>query len=133
LGLIILPFEQTDQKNKTYWNTLISDIPELTGMFDLKHFEPIRRKLGQTKGGGIEYYPKDLTNLLRKIRHGLAHQKITPEIENRNGKKIITRLNIKNYFKDYQKVKHLDLEIEFTQDQLKEFALFIGKEYLKNN
>ncbi|NOT49389.1 MAG: hypothetical protein HOP17_16820 [Acidobacteria bacterium] len=122
LGLIILPFEKTNRSNHDYWDVDINCIPQLLDLVNIIRFEPIK-KIRRT--GGIEYYPKDLKNLLRKIRHGLAHQRIVPKFRQTDGKNIIEGINIKNYFEEQGKMNHLDLEIEFSRKQLKDFALFI--------
>ncbi len=73
----------------------------------------------------MTYYPKTLKVLLNKIRNGLAHQHIEPINENGNFVGVI----IRNYFDDAK--VHKDLEVYFSQQELKEFALFIADEYLK--
>ena len=98
-------------------------------MFSLTIFNPIEN----IRRGTINYFPRDLKNLLRKIRHGLAHQRIKPEHEIVNGENKFIGVTIKNIFKEYNGNEHTDLEITFTRKQLKEFALFIANEYLKNN
>ena len=73
----------------------------------------------------VTYYPKTMKVLLQKIRNGLAHQKIEPI--NHGGK--FAGVIIRNYFNDAQIRK--DLEVYFSQQELKDFALFIADEYLK--
>ena len=118
LGLIILPYEK--RRDTPSWNTELGDISELPS-FNLKIFKPIRN----TNNSGVTYYPKTLKVLLQKIRNGLAHQNIEPV--NENGK--FVGVIIRNYFNKAN--RHLDLDVHFSQQELKDFALFIANEYLK--
>lgn len=121
LGLIILPYETIKGKSSlSFWDTELDKIPDLPP-FRLLIFEPIK----SIKKSRIIYYPKTLKVLLQKIRNGLAHQRIEPV--NQNGK--FAGVIIRNYFDDAQ--THQDLEIQFSQHQLKDFALFVADEYLK--
>lgn len=116
LGLIILPNEK--RLTTPSWNTKLGDISKLPH-FELKTFKPIKNI---NNSGG--YYPKTLKVLLKKVRNGLAHQNIEPV--NKNGKFI--GVIIRNYPpNDHQP----DLEVQFSQQELKDFALFIANEYLK--
>lgn len=121
LGLIILPYENIQENPPPFWNTELDKITNLPS-FELLRFEPIK----EIKGPEFKYYPKTLKVLLQKIRHGLAHQNIEPI--NENGQ--FTGVIIKNYYPSNS--GNLDLEVHFSQQELKNFALFIADEYLKN-
>uniref|UniRef100_A0A7V3KNL1 pEK499-p136 HEPN domain-containing protein n=1 Tax=candidate division WOR-3 bacterium TaxID=2052148 RepID=A0A7V3KNL1_UNCW3 len=120
LGLIILPNEIINNIQDPFWDTLISDIEQLA-FLQINQFEPIHR----ITNGNIEYYPKTLKILLKKIRNGLAHQNIEPV--NNNG--FFSGVIIRNYYGGGN--NRPDLEIEFNRNQLERFALFIADEYLK--
>ena len=121
LGLIILPYETIKGKpSLSFWDTELDKIPNLPP-FKLPIFEPIKR----IKRLRVTYYPKTLKVLLQKIRNGLAHQRIEPV--NQDGK--FAGVIIRNYFDDAQ--TRQDLEVHFSQQELKGFALFIADEYLK--
>lgn len=120
LGLIILPYENIQGSPPPFWNTELDKIANLPS-FKLQCFEPIK----EMKESGFIYYPKTLKVLLQKIRHGLAHQNIEPV--NENGQ--FTGVIIKNYYPPNS--GNLDLEVHFSQRELKDFALFIADEYLK--
>ena len=121
LGLIILPYENIKRTaSKSVWSLELNMIPGLP-TFQLHIFEPIRSK----KENKITYYPKTLKVLLQKIRNGLAHQNIEPI--NQDGR--FTAVVIRNYFDDHR--IHKDLEVQFSKEELRCFALFIAEEYLK--
>lgn len=122
LGLIFMPNEKIPKANSTsFWDTEIDKIPNLPS-FQLHIFKPIKR----IKKQKIVFYPKTLKVLLKKIRNGLAHQRIQPI--NENGK--FTGVVIRNYFN--QGKYDQDLEISFSQQELKDFALFVADEYLRS-
>ena len=122
LGLIILPYEATQESPPPFWETELNEIHNLPP-FKLEIFEPIK----SIKKSITKYHPKTLAVLLMKIRHGLAHQHI--ESVNEEGK--FAGVIIRNYHKQANQ-QRLDLQIYFSQQELKEFALFIANEYLKN-
>ncbi len=122
LGLIILPYEATQESPPPLWDTELDKITNLPS-FRLETFKPIEHI---KKKSGVKYHPKTLAVLLEKIRHGLAHQHIEPVNENAKFAGVI----IKNYFPPNS--CNIDLEVRFNQQELKEFALFIADEYLKN-
>lgn len=117
LGLIILPYEK--RGFSSFLNQNISDINSLPS-FTISKFEPRR----SFKKGVVAFYPKTLKVLLQKIRNGLAHQNIRPI--NIDG--ILHSIEIANEFRG-----NTDLVIKFTEDELKNFALFISKLYLTEN
>ena len=120
LGLIVLPNEMLDAFPNPIWDKPITDIAELAYL-RIKRFEPIQRK----RRNLLEYFPKTLKVLLKKIRNGLAHQNIEP-VNNVHG--LFTGIIVRNYFSDA--VGDLDLEIEFNRKELEQFALFIAGKYL---
>jgi hypothetical protein len=120
LGLIILPYEATQENPPPFWDTEINKIPECQSL-RLEIFEP-KKKIN----GGIITERKTLRVLLKKIRHGLAHQHIEPANENSKFAGVI----IRNYYPPNN--GQIDLEVHFSQQELKDFALFIADEYLKN-
>jgi hypothetical protein len=118
LGLIILPNEMLGRSRNPIWNLSVADIPELNYL-RIQTFEPIKKKI---KNGEERHYPLTLRFLLKKIRNGLAHQNIEPV--NTDG--LFTGIVIRNYY-----FGTLDLEIEFDEKELKDFAFFIAEKYLE--
>jgi len=114
LGLIILPYEA--RGSSSIFNKNIAVIDSLPS-FTLINFNPIK----VIKNNEVFYYPKSLKVLLQKIRNGLAHQNIRPV----NFDGILKSIVISNKYRSKQ-----DLEIEFTEYELKNFALFISETYL---
>jgi hypothetical protein len=123
LGLIILPYERVKATNQPFWETKIDRFKDLPP-FELRCFKPIKGRNRKTRT--LEYYPETLEFLLKKIRNGLAHQNIEPVAESKIFKGVI----IRNY---YGEAPHrvMDLEVEFSKEQLKGFALFIAEQYLR--
>jgi hypothetical protein len=120
LGLIVLPNEMLEAFPNPIWDTPIADIADLAYL-RIRSFEPIQKK----KKNLPVYFPKTLKILLKKIRNGLAHQKIEP-VNNAHG--LFTGIIIRNYFGD--DAGDLDLEIEFNRKELEQFALYIAGKYL---
>jgi hypothetical protein len=116
LGLIILPNEMLKRSQSPKWGLPIAEIQELN-FLRIRQFKPIRGK----RNGVTEYFPKTLKVFLKKVRNGLAHQNIKPI--NMNG--FFTGIEIKNYHRNI-----VDLEVEFSRQELEQFALFIAGEYL---
>jgi hypothetical protein len=123
LGLIVLPNEMIERSHNLIWELPITEIAELNYL-RIKVFKPVKKK----RRDEIEYFPKTLQILLKKVRNGLAHQNILPI--NTNG--IFTGISIKNYYGE-GRGKILDLEIEFDRRELERFALFISEKYLEPN
>ncbi len=117
LGLIILPYAKMG--SSSYWNTEIVNLEDIPS-FTIKLFEPIKKM----KRGRITSYPKTIGVLLRKIRNGLAHQNIEPINENNKF------VGIKIFNKYFDK---LDLDIEFTREELYNFAIYISNKYLEED
>ncbi|MCF6269498.1 MAG: hypothetical protein L3J41_07300 [Melioribacteraceae bacterium] len=114
LGLIILPYEK--RRKSPVLNKNISEIDSLP-FFTILDFNPIKTIIKDR----ISYYPKTLGVFLRKTRNGLAHQNIHPI----NSDGILQKILITNKYKNYT-----DLKVEFTENELKKFALFISELYL---
>ncbi|MBE0539182.1 MAG: hypothetical protein IH620_05670 [Ignavibacterium sp.] len=112
LGLVLLPFEKGD--NVEVWGKLISDVEVLKDV-QINIFEPKLFNIIQ---------PKSLNNFLKRMRHGFAHQNIIPINENKEFVKI-------QIINEYRKV--IDLDVTFTREQLRDFALFIANTYLKSH
>jgi hypothetical protein len=117
LGLIIMPYENISTVNR--WGKNIEDIDDLPS-FELSKFQPIKKIIK----GNIIYYPKSFEILLKKIRNGIAHQNILPI----NQEGTFLGVRIFNHFQN-----NLDMEISFTEQQLKEFSLYISGVYLNEN
>lgn len=120
LGLIILPYENIEGGD--FWDVLITDI-DLFNEGQIIVFEPMTfdKKLKK-----VITLRKSLINFVTKLRHGLAHQNITPI---NNGKELY-KIEIKNSFRVTQNLFQTDLVVQFTEVQLKRFALFIADSYL---
>lgn len=116
LGLIVLPYERN--VSSEIFKKNITEIDSLPS-FTISIFEPIET----IKNGKKIFFPKTLKVLLKKIRNGLAHQNISPK--NING--VLNSIVITNKYRD-----HTDMVVEFTEFELKNFALFISQTYLKS-
>jgi hypothetical protein len=127
LGLIILPHEKIGNQGlrQGIWAKPIDEVPQCRNM-TIALFEPIKAK---GENGRFECYPRSLGAFLRKVRHGFGHGLVTPI--NQDEKWV--GISIENYFptKDAADAKK-DLQVTFTMQQLKAFALFIADEYLKS-
>ena len=115
LGLVILPFEKMNRNNFLNWNESIEDLQNEIG-FNLITFEPVKSR----RNGQIEYYPKDISAFLRKLRNGLTHQRI--EAVNNDG--YFTGIRIRT--------SENDLEVEFNRSQLEKLCLYICDRYLES-
>jgi hypothetical protein len=125
LGLIILPYEKgiKGKQSPAVWSADLDVLPNLPS-FQIHLFKPIKN----VKSGITIYDENTLEVLLKKLRNGLAHQNVWPV--NQNGE--FSDVVIKNYFDDkHKKQDDPDLHIQFSKEQLKDFALFIANEYLK--
>ncbi len=122
MGLVIFPFEKIKATNDSFWDTELSAITDFP-IFKQHKFEPIEK----IKNAKVTYYPKTLRTLLRKVRNGIVHTHI--EAINDNGQ--FAAVGIRNYFEPKTKT-YLDMHLEFSQEQLRVFALFIADEYLKH-
>jgi hypothetical protein len=123
MGLVILPFEKVKSNPNAFWDTELTAIPNLPS-FHQHIFEPIERLAKQNKQPIL--YPKTLRVFLRKMRNAICHQNI--EAINKNEK--FASVSFRNYFEPTTR-QYLDMHIEFTQDELKTFALFVAEQYLK--
>ncbi len=125
LGLIILPNEFKGRKGRkfTFLNQDIQSIKEIQGIISKNNFlfNPTKKK----KGDGYVSDKKSLKNFLKKIRNGIAHQQIEPINENGEWKGV--RIKDINDFNN----KNLELEIEFTIKELRDFAFFISTKYIE--
>lgn len=114
LGLIILPYENISSME--IWQKKLNEIDSLP-KFDLIKFKPIK----SIKKDKEIYFPSTLEIFLKKLRNGLAHQNINPI--NFEGNLIGVKILNKH-------INEVDLEVNFTESQLKEFSLFISDLYL---
>lgn len=115
LGLLILPYENISSTD--VWQKNLDEIDSLP-CFELIKFNPILK----IKKNKTTFYPKTLEIFLKKIRDGLAHQNIIPI----NSEGSFTGVKIFNKY-----INEIDLDVIFTENQLKEFSLFISNLYLK--
>ena len=122
LSLIVLPKEYSKDRNMTFLKESINDVEVIKNIISKKGFI---FKEGETNQKGTPSIPnpRDLDNLLRKIRNGISHQHITP---------VSSPLNRWTgvIFKDYNSNHSQGLHIEFTIAELKIFALYIADSYL---
>jgi hypothetical protein len=122
LGLIILPNEFKERKGRkfNFLNQEIQNIKEIQDIISKKSFlfNPTKRNKGL-------YMPdkKSLKNFLKKIRNGAAHQRIEPITENGKWKGV--------KIEDINGAKNLELEIELTIKELRDFAFFISTKYIE--
>lgn len=117
LGLIILPYEK--RRELPTFSKNISEIASIP-CFAILDFNPIKK----IKKNSISYYPRTFRVFLQKIRNGLAHQNICPI----NSEGILQKIQITNKYGT-----HIDLKVEFTEGELKEFALFVSELYLNEH
>ena len=147
LGLIVSTSENLDRCKSRFFEKRICDveiiefIPEKVAQIDFsqtfrKYVSEVNKKslIGQLHEKfnvetaiEIQKYKlvKNLTlhKFLKKIRNGVAHQNISPT----NQKGEWKGLRIWNH--NSYGIK--DFEVEFTINQLKDFAIFIGEKYLE--
>jgi hypothetical protein len=119
LGLIVLPSEFYRRKLRTFFNTNISDIPELEELIVGISFNPTRRENRQWVND-----EKNLRNLIKKVRNGVSHQEIQCIDDNGKWDSVIIR-----DFNTYNN-NHLELEVRWTPRQLKTFSLFVADSYI---
>lgn len=119
LGLIVLPSEFYGKKSRTFFDQDISEIPALNEIITGITFNPTKRK---DKNRFIAD-KRTLGILIKKVRNGISHQQI--ECKENNGKwegVVIRDFNKGN--KD-----NLELEVNWTIAQLKEFAFYVADNY----
>ncbi|MEZ4658507.1 MAG: HEPN family nuclease [Caldilineaceae bacterium] len=121
LGLVMLPFGRI-RDDRPPWNQMIETIPLLQSLH-MPLFNPIKGYDKRTDNP--IYYPKTVGAFLRRIRNGIAQQEIEPQYHNDKFDGVI----IRNRFGS--KLGECDLEVHFSQDQLREFALFIAQSYIE--
>lgn len=122
LSLIVLPKEYSKDRNMTFLKESINDVEVIKNIISKKGFI-FKEGVTNEKGMPSVPNPRDLDNLLRKIRNGISHQHITP---------ISSGLNKWTgvIFKDYNPNHSQGLHIEFSIAELKIFALYIADSYL---
>ena len=122
LSLIVLPKEYSKKRNMAFLKELITDVDVLKKVISKKDFFFNEGEINIAGQPNVPN-PRDLDNLLRKIRNGISHQHITPVSSKSNKWTGVI-------FKDYNSNHTQGLHIEFTIAELKEFALFIANSYL---
>lgn len=125
LSLIVLPNEKRSYRNIQFLKNEITNIQEIQSIISQAGFVFDsgfkRRTINGTKTNVPN--PRDLENLLRRIRNGISHQRIEP-ISDINNKWVAVIIE------DYSGDNICGLRIHFTIKELKKFALFIGNSYL---
>ena len=123
LGLIILPNEFYGRRKLSLFNKDLSTFPELKNIIASSDFvfDPTK-----WDSRSKSYIPdkKTLKVLLKKIRNGIAHQRI--ESINEDGKwtgVIIQDINKKNN-------NNVELSIKFQIKEFRIFAIFISSKYI---
>lgn len=114
LCLIVLP-EQVNsirKKKLKFMNLNLNEIAEIQFVLNSQNFFFDK---------GKSHY--DLKNLLRRIRNGIAHQRIESISENDVWKGVIIQ--------DFDRKDNLGLNMELKTAELRTLALFIADEYLK--
>ena len=122
LSLIVLPKEYYKDRNMKFLKKSINDVGVIKNVISKNGFI-FKEGTTNEKGKPSVPNPRDLDNLLRKIRNGISHQHITP---------VSSPLNKWTgvIFKDYNSNHTQGLHIEFTIAELKIFALYIADSYL---
>ncbi len=122
LGLLILPHEYYNKKNYSFLEEDIEKIPEIKNIIvpEKLTFNPTKKKNGE-----IVPDRKSLKILLNKIRNGIAHQNIEAinQDDNWSGVSIWNCYPLKS--------NNIDMKIELTSRELKDFALFISNKYIE--
>lgn len=119
LGLIVLPSEYYKRRSRVFFEKDTSEFKELSGLLDNATFNPTKCK---NKNWIAD--KKSLKNLIKKVRNGVSHQQI--ECVGNNGKwqgVVLRDINTYNQ-------KNVELEVIWTTEQLKAFALFVADSYL---
>jgi hypothetical protein len=122
LGLIVVPSEFYNRKNQTFFKKPITDYQEINGLTEEMLFNPTKR---DRKNNGFVQDQRTLNVFVKKIRNGIAHQRI--ECVEQRGKwtKVIIRdFNMANG-------QNVELELTWSIKQLKKFSIFISNEYIK--
>ena len=119
LGLIVLPSEFYKRKSRNFFDVEIDKIQEIQDLTENILFNPTKRK----KNTWVED-KRSLKNLIKKIRNGVSHQQIECVDENGRWDRVIIR-DFNTYNND-----NLELEVSWTPNQLKIFALFVADSYL---
>jgi hypothetical protein len=135
LALIIIPNEVRIKKKKSFKFDFFerkmgtySILKEIFKMSDIKLLNEEGKEYTQkkffykTKLGEQNINTILLGDFIRRIRNGITHYSFDPVIENNKWIGII----IQNY-----KAEFLNFEVYFTENELKEFALFIAKKYVE--
>jgi hypothetical protein len=122
LSLIVLPKEYSKERNMKFLKELITEVDVIRNIISKNGFI-FKEGVTNEKGKPSVPNPRNLDNLLRKIRNGISHQHITP---------VSSALNKWTgvIFKDYDSNHTQGLHIEFTIAELKIFALYIANSYL---
>ncbi len=122
-SLVILTHEKTKNVNVPFYQQLITDIPELDSLRNMPDFvfNPVNRK------GNPQ--PKNLKNFLGRIRHSLAHSKITPENGYNNNNEIVWKTIEFQCNSKYALNNPLELRAKFNQKQIRLFALRVSTAY----
>lgn len=123
LSLIVLPKEYSQNREMEFLDSLIQDIKTIESVINKDNF---LFHEGSTVGSKVNPSvpnPRDLNQLLRRIRNGISHQHIIPITDGLNKWSGVI-------FEDYNKNHVRGLHIDFTIAELKEFALYIANSYL---
>lgn len=112
LSLIVLPSEYNKQKNLKFLNVEISQIKEIEFLLNSPgfYFDPQNRN-------------NDLKNLLRRVRNGIAHQRIEAVSKNNKWTGVIIQ--------DADRNNNIGLNLQLTTKQLRMFARYIESKYLE--
>ena len=148
LGLIVATYEQLKEskegffEKKLYDEDIIEFIPERIAILDIKPYydrfkaEVNKKSLISQFGNEIEFESKidikkftlikniTLREFIRNIRNGISHQNLMATSEDSHWKGIRIWNHNTNGIKDF--------EVEFSINQLREFAKMIGEKYLEN-
>ncbi len=126
-SLIILTCERIKYKTPRAFQTLIDDVDELKPIIAKKgyfQFRPVNSK-GRDQ-------PRTLAAFLKRMRNSLAHAMVEPLSEPEGGG--LESEWIELYFlaaNKYAPHHPIELDVIFTYDELKAFALFISTLYQK--
>lgn len=123
LSLIVLPKEFSKDRNMKFLDDLIVDVEVIKTVISKKDFM-FKEGVYSKKGKPDVPNPRNLDNLLRKIRNGISHQHITPIS---GGLNKWTGVILEDFNSNHSKGLH----IEFKIAELKEFALYVADSYLK--
>lgn len=126
LGLIILPLEVNKNKPLDFLNRSLNEVEVINSIFSKDPDYIFNPTIRDRNSRGFKAAPHTLKTFLIKTRNSLAHfANSVPINEGNEWKKLI--------LKDINRANNnnVEMQLTFSKEGMKEFALFIAKEYLR--